>query len=343
MVYLRVSGRFEVQVAVLTGHGTMGNYNMHTIVKVVHEGRVFEVPAVTGNSLKHWHAVYAAEAYEALGGKSLNEFCRKGVGIRGRNLEGSEANSESDAIKDFCNDLHGFLLPQKQIKRDSLVKFAFGIPVLSREVLESVSKFAVTHNKVDPTQTGERGEMMVFRQEYASGHLYGFAASMDLAYLMVPVYETPRGGEVGAVDSVDEKVRRAKAAFAGLLKLMSGGYGSKAARALPISNLKEVVVAISRYPLPQLVHGAYPDYVARSIDALNAYLSILGGGAGGSGDVTEAAEGEGGRQKAVVVCYGVSCPPSGLLRVVEVNSLQQLSLEVLAVIEELIKGEKAGI
>nr|WP_287069196.1 type I-A CRISPR-associated protein Cas7/Csa2 [Pyrobaculum sp.] len=317
MVFLRAAGRFEVQVAVLTGHGAMGNYNMHATVRVVHNGRVYEVPALTGNAMKHWHAVYAAEAYEALGGGRLNEFCRRGVGLRGKNLKGQDASSESEAIEDFCNDLHGFLIPNKQIKRDSLVKFAFGIPVLSAEVLESVSKFAVTHNRVDPTQTSEGGAMMVFKQEYSSGHLYGFAVSMDLAYLMRPIYEALKGSGGQTVGDSEERRRRAIAAFAGLLKLISGGYGSKTARALPISNLKEVVVAISKSPIPQLVHGAYQDYVAKSIDLLSAYNRIIGG-------------------KADVICYGVDCPARGGLEVRNVRSIEDLAATVSALIKQLI-------
>ncbi|RFA93078.1 type I-A CRISPR-associated protein Cas7/Csa2 [Pyrobaculum aerophilum] len=330
MVFLRASGRFQVQVSVLTGQGVMGNYNMHTTVKVVHNGKVYEVPALTGNALKHWHSVHAAKAYEALGGKQLNEFCRKGVGLRGKDMNGNDADSESVAIEDFCNDLHGFLIPKKQIKRDSLVKFAFGIPVLTPEVLESVSKFAVTHNRVDPTQKGQTGEMMVFRQEYASGYLYGFAVSMDLDYLMTPIYESLKeGGSSNKSVDAAEKARRAKAAFAGLISTVTGGYGSKAARALPISSLKEMVVALSPKPIPQLVHGAYDNYIEKSIDVLKAYLAIVGG-------------------NAHVICYGVTCPEaersagkaekSGAnIEVKNVDKLEELASTVLDLIKKYIE------
>jgi CRISPR-associated protein Cst2 len=323
MVYLRASGRFEVQVAVMTGQGVMGNYNMHTTVRLVHDGKVYEVPALTGNALKHWHSVHAAKAYEALGGTKLNEYCRAGVGLRGKNLNGQDADSEADAIEDFCNDLHGFLIPNKQIKRDSLAKFAFAIPVLAPEVLESVSKFAVTHNRVDPTKKGEETEMMVFRQEYSSGHLYGFAASFDLAYLMVPIYDVLRGGAAKAKANADEKTRRARAAFAGLIAAISGGYGSKAARALPISDLKELVVAVSQRPIPPLIHGAYQGYAAKSLDVLEAYLHIVGGAAD-------------------VVCYGVECPSGSKAEVKRAGSLKELVEIVDGLIRQYIGGEKAS-
>ena len=324
MAYLRVSGRFEVQVAVLTGHGVMGNYNMHTTVRVVHGGRVYEVPALTGNAFKHWHSVHAARAYEAMGGKMLNEYCRAGVGLRGKDLSGQDAETEAEAIKDFCNDLHGFLIPDQQLKRDSLAKFAFAIPVLSGEVLESVSKFAVTHNRVDPTKKGKETEMMVFRQEYSSGHLYGFAASFDLAYLGATMYDHLAGKEGGVVLDVDERVRRAKAAFAGLLAVLAGGFGSKAARALPITDLRELVVAVSPQPIPPLVHGAYPDYVAKSLEVLAAYLGAVGG-------------------SADVLCFGVDCARmDNRVKARRVGSLSELEGEVMKLLESYIKsgGEK---
>lgn len=121
MTYVRVAGRVRVNVTVLTGHGTAGNYSMHARARVYCCGdssKVYEVPVLTGNSLKHWHAYYAAQVYQALGGSMLNELCKRGIGLRGYNvdakLEGTreKATSECEAIKDFCNDLHGFLIPE---------------------------------------------------------------------------------------------------------------------------------------------------------------------------------------------------------------------------------------
>jgi CRISPR-associated autoregulator, Csa2 family len=334
--YVRASGRVRINVAVLTGAGTMGNYNMHTTVRVVAEDGVYEVPALTGNALKHWHSVHAAEHYQALGGSSLNDFCKKGVGLRGRGLDGKDANDECEAIADFCNDLHGFLIPNKQIKRDSLVKFAFAVPVLTREELERAQKFAVTHNRVDPfrpskqTESSEQTEMMVFKQEYSSAR-YGFSAALDLGLVLTPLY-SDCAKEKMPVDKSrlnQERTLRVKAAVLGLFSALSGGTGARAARALPIADLEEVVVAVSRFPIPALIHGSYPNYVEKSLDVLSAFAKVYGkrqahSGAGGSTP---------GSDVVTVVCYGVDCGAAEGLGVVSVKSFSQLVEEVLKVVD----------
>lgn len=199
--YIRVSGRVEFQVSVLTGLGAIGYYNQHSTAKILLDGRIYEVPVLTGNSLKHWHAVYLAEAYEALGGKRLNEFCRRGLGIRGYKAssglsEPQKADTEIEAIEDLCNDIHGFLIPEKQVKRDSLVKTSFLIPVLTKSNVEAASKFAIQHNKVVPASVKEE-EMALFKQEYATA-LYGFNIKMDLGFSLIPLYEEGEPKAFGA-------------------------------------------------------------------------------------------------------------------------------------------------
>jgi len=284
--YVRVSGRFVAEVSVLTGSDTIGNYNTHSIARVtlMKDGqfRSYEVPVVTGNSLKHWHSVYLAKVYESLGGSELNEFCKKGVGMRGYTKDATfdkpnVANDEEEAIKDLCNDIQGFLIPNKQIKRDSLVKFSFGIPVLDENILEHVSRFSVTHNRVSPVKAKsereekeEKSQMMIFKQEYSTSPLYGFAVSMDLVYVMQPIYQKGSGN----VDN-KEVERRKKASILALLYIFTG-IGSKQARALPVSEVKELLVAVSEKPIPNLVHGSYPDYVDKSIDILLSYKKLVG-------------------------------------------------------------------
>ncbi|QXJ32138.1 type I-A CRISPR-associated protein Cas7/Csa2 [Saccharolobus shibatae] len=283
MKYIRISGRFSAEISVLTGSDTIGNYNTHSTAKVSVEKdgtyKTYEVPVITGNSLKHWHAVYLAKVYESLGGNKLNEFCKKGIGMRGYTRDSTFnemklPNSEKEAIEDLCNDIHGFLIPEKQIKRDSLVKFSFGVPVLRDDVLEYVSRFSVTHNRVSPikskSEKGEESQMMIFKQEYSTSPLYGFAASMDLEYVMRSIYES----STEEPKEKDEVEKRKRSSILALL-YMFNGVGSKQARALPISEVKELLIAVSEKQIPNLVHGAYPDYVERSLDVLNSYKTLI--------------------------------------------------------------------
>jgi len=289
MTFVRVVGRVEVQTSALSGLGAVGNYNQVAVARVVYGGRLYEVPVLTGNALKHWHSVYLAQEYQALGGKLLNELCKAGVGYRGykhdaavAKLKEGVAESECEAILDLCNDIHGFLIARdgRSTKRDSLVKVAFMVPVLEESNLEAVSKFAVQHNRVVPEEvraaTGEQQAMMVFKQEYASG-LYGFSISMDLDRVLKPTLSTCKVDK--ALTNIDEEVRlRRVAAVRALVPLLMGS-GSKQSRALPVVRVVELLAAVSARPIPNLVHGAYGDYVERSLDVLSAYASGLQGSA----------------------------------------------------------------
>ena len=281
MAYVRATARVEVQVSALSGLGAIGNYNQVATARVLNGGVLYEVPVITGNALKHWHAVYAAEAYQALGGSMLNELCKRGIGLRGYTVDSTLKNpkpvpDECEALKDFCNDVHGFLSPQeeKPVKRDSLIKVSFAVPVLEEGNLKAVSKFAVQHNRVVPPTVNVKqreGEgMMPFKQEYGTG-LYAVALRMDLAHIGKPLFD-----ECQAVLDSNEKKRRAKASVLALLSLLTGA-GSKQARALPIASVREVLIAVSQSPIPNLIHAAYHDYCERSIDVLSAYLKGVGG------------------------------------------------------------------
>ena len=333
MTYVRVSGRFVAQLSVLTGSDNIGNYNTHAIGRiVVGTGSGFkahEVPVLTGNAMKHWHAVYLARAYESLGGTMINELCRAGLGLRGYKKDATLSNldyadSETEAIKDVCNDLHGFLIAVKkekkqtnrskkteneeeqteeetkkgvQIKRDSLIKFSFAAPVLDTNVLEFVSRFSVVHNRVDPVTQRQQGkkqsqdqqaeqktQQMIFKQEYSTSPLYGFNVVMDLAYVCKPMYES---SSVKICDD-NEVLRRKEAAILALLYMFTG-VGSKQARALPVSEVVELMAAVSDSPIPNLVHGSYMDYAEKSLDLLKAYAKSTG-------------------KQVYVVCYNVkSC------------------------------------
>ncbi|MEM4913025.1 MAG: DevR family CRISPR-associated autoregulator [Desulfurococcaceae archaeon] len=319
--YIRIAGQLEVQVSALTGAGSIGNYNMHAVARIVHKDRVYEVPIMTGNAMKHWHAYYTAQVYQSLGGQKLNEFCKKGIGLRGYTADSSltsprEAGSESQAIEDLCNDLHGFLLPrggraageeeeeeerksvkkrkrgeearEVPVKRDSLIKFSFIIPVLDERNLEIVSKFAVTHNRVDPRPI-EETQMMVFKQEYATAS-YGFNSSLDLAYVCKPIYEEvsaesmslqkgsqkrfPQQEVSTMYCDVNEVARRVRSAILAFINLLLAP-GAKQARALPIIKVKELFAVVANKPIPSVISGAYSDYMEKSLRILADYYKAL--------------------------------------------------------------------
>jgi CRISPR-associated protein Cst2 len=232
------------------------------------------------------------ENYVSLGGKYANILCKHGIGLRGlkhdvdsfdKISKDSYANSEQEAIIDVCNDIHGFLIPEKQLKRDSIVEVSNAIPVLTEDNLENVSKFAIQYNRVVPYTVsknlgeGQEGQgMMVFKQEHASVPLFGFAMSMDLGWILRPKYEGD-GSIVSELPNKDDNVteerkRRAKAALLAVLNLITGS-GSKQARSLPIIGVQELMIVVSNVPIPKLVHAAFDNYAAQTIDALRIYAN----------------------------------------------------------------------
>jgi len=307
--FVRVSGRFTVEVSALVSSGNIGNYTQIATAKLVLlNGAAYEgVPIITGNSLKHWHAVYLVENYMSLGGKYVNILCKHGIGVRGFKYDvdsfnkidkNNYANTEQEAIIDICNDIHGFLIPDKQLKRDSVVEASNAIPVLTEDNLENVSKFAIQYNRVAPRvikdKLGEEYGMMPFKQEHASVALFGFAMSMDLGWILRPRYE----GDGSIVlelpnkkdNVVEERKRRARAALLAVLNLITGS-GSKQARSLPIIGVQELMIVVSNVPIPKLVHAAFENYATQTIDALRVYAN----------NVNDA--------KIYVHCYSVSGKP----------------------------------
>ncbi|MGC8543875.1 MAG: DevR family CRISPR-associated autoregulator, partial [Vulcanisaeta sp.] len=236
------------------------------------------------------------------------------------------ADHESEAILDLCNDIHGFLIPDKQLKRDSLVEFSNAIPVLTEENLENVSKFAIQHNKVVPRQVTDKTmeTMMPFKQEYASVPLYGFAASMDLGWILRPRYEG-NGSVIQLLQGIDanaERKLRAKSSVLALFNLLMGS-GSKQARALPIVKLTELMIIVSNAPIPNLVHGAYADYAKLSMEILSAYYNAFN------------------KNKSISInvhCYGIKdCVSVGNLQPKVPQSLDSLIKSVIDDIENLMQ------
>ncbi len=258
MVYVRGTFRVVLNVHSLNTEGAVGNYN--PLVKVFLVGRtsdnswdIVEANAVTGNMLKHWHARHVRDLAEKMN-LALCEDCKRGVFYRTR----IHVESEADAIK-MCvlEDLHGFLCTDTQVRRESLVKTSFIVPIEER----LFGTISVTHNRVVYDEKGKIDEkgMMPFKNEYASG-VYAFGISMDLAYVGIPLANPNT-----KIISDDKRKMRAKLAIMALGNLLTGSLGAKQSRALPIAKPIQALVAISKNPIPAPVHSYYKDYATDSI------------------------------------------------------------------------------
>jgi len=264
MVYLRVTGRAIVNVHSANAEGAVGNYaglsKMFVVRRTQGGYEVVEDVVVSGNMLKHWHAVRMVEYLLEQNYPKLCEHCKRFVMYRSpRQLSSEYEFVESCAIE----DVHGFLQPDTAIRRESIAKFSFLIPI--EEMRSEYS--AITHNRVFVNEKGqiprEEQAMMVFKREHASG-VYGFLAAMDLAYVGRPLADPTK-----AIPLNDRKVR-ARAAVVALADVLTGRFGAASARALPAVRVVELVAAVSDKPMPNLVHGFYRDYLEESARILLA-------------------------------------------------------------------------
>jgi len=315
MVFLRLSGRALVNIHSANAEGAVGNYmglsKMFLVRRASSGYEVSEDVVISGNMLKHWHAINMVERLKSMKRGDLCQYCSRHVMYRSP-ITGKD---EFEFIKRCAiEDLHGFLQPESQIRRESLIKFSFMMPVEERRAEYE----AITHNRVVLTPEGkipsEEAEMMVFKREHASG-IYGFLVSADLAYVGRCLSDPDNSSKTL---NIEDRKSRVKAALLALSDLLSGRFGAASSRALPAVRVSELLCAISRDPLPNLIHGFYMDWATESVKVLSLYVG------GGVGELKVLAAGEGpkqaisGAEKLKGVAEVFDSPFDALSRMVEV-------------------------
>jgi len=276
-MFVRMAGRVRLNSHSLNAQGGGGtNYVEITKAKVsvnTDKGwRVLEVPAVSGNMLKHWHFVNFVDFFKESSFRSnLTERALRYNGVRfgkgetsARKADGKTVKFESEEviIKNFADaDVHGFLAPNKGIRRVSLVKMSFLLP--TEDFIKQADErliYAVKHNRVDIDETGAISSggdtaQMLFNREYATG-LYGFEIILDLGFVGVP-----QSNPSNLVIDENEKTARVEATLKALIPMLSGYIGANLSRSFPVFKLEEFIAVASDKPIPALVHGFYEDYV----------------------------------------------------------------------------------
>ena len=289
-MFVRFSGRLLINVASLNTQGASGtNFIEITKVPVVLEKNgeflVEEVPAISGNMLKHYHFVHLVNLLKnsKYNRTKLSEDDLRYVAYRFRERVNDMANigneradfsKEEDIIKKFATaDIHGYLVPAtRPNRRESLVKFSFAIP--SEESIErAVEISSITQNRVVIDDKGkiegggeEAGKaMMVFKRQYASA-LYGFSSAFDAYYVGRP-QSNPR--QIAVRDK--ERKERAKLSILAYINLLSGVSGANTSRGLPALEVRELVAVTSQKPIPMAKHGFYKDYIEETIKILDDF------------------------------------------------------------------------
>ncbi|HWP46851.1 MAG TPA: type I-A CRISPR-associated protein Cas7/Csa2 [Candidatus Limnocylindrales bacterium] len=287
-MFLRITGRIFLNVQSMNAQGGGGtNYIEITKVPIILKSngnyKPCEVPAISGNMIKHYHFVGFTERFKQTPyAQNLTwDASRAYVALRfdrgktAKKANGQEISlqSEGEILSHFADaDLHGFLAPDTQCRRESILKFSFFVPV--EEFVEEVEVKAVVHNRVDVDEEGkipprEEGAMMFFKREYTSAP-YGFLMSFDLPYSGLTLASMNSPNVLGVL----ERQSRVKSAILGLMDLLSGRAGASLSRAFPAAKVEELIVASSEEPLPALVHGFYKDYAEQSAKILKAYKSL---------------------------------------------------------------------
>ncbi len=292
-MFVRFSGRLLINVASLNTQGASGtNYIEITKVPVVLEKDgtllVEEVPAISGNMMKHYHFVHLVELLKEsrYNKDKLSKDDLKHVAYRFRekidkekNIKGDEAklSDEEDILKKFATaDIHGYLAPKTQNRRESLIKFSFVIPC-EETVREAVDISAVTQNRVVIDDKGniegggrEEGKaMMIFKRQYASA-LYGFASAFDAYYVGRPL-SNPTTPAIGN----NERKERAKLSILAYINLLGGIFGANTSRGLPALEVRELIAVVSDKPVPMAKHGFYSDYVEETIRIMNDFAETF--------------------------------------------------------------------
>ncbi len=289
-MYVRISGRLRLNAHSLNAQGGGGtNYIEITKTKVTvktdNGWAVVEVPAITGNMLKHWHFVGFVDCFRTTPyGANLTERALRYNGTRfgqgettAKKADGSEIElkNEEEIIKNLADaDVHGFLAPKTGVRRVSLVKTSFILPTedFIKEVEGERLITAVKHNRVDVNErgaisSGNDTAQMLFSREYATG-LYGFSIVLDLGLVGIPqsapVKADRKEFKPNLVIDPNDRKARIESALKALLPILSGYIGANLARSFPAFKLEEFIAISSEEPIPALVHGFYEDYVEAS-------------------------------------------------------------------------------
>lgn len=261
-MYLKLTGRLIINVSSLNTEGAVGNYislSKAFIVRRTSNGYEYvEAPVISGNMIKHWHAVLLVDHALSSNYTKICDTCKRKIMFRST----MQRSSEFEYIKEcLIEDVHGFLNLDQQIRRESIAKFSFLIPVEELEVKYST----ITHNRVVTNKEGKVTEdMIVFKREHESG-VFGFNIVVDLAYI-----GRAQSNPTQSLDS-NERITRARLVVKALTDLLSGNFGAAQARALPIVKLEELIALLSSKPGPNLVHGYFKDYAEETFNIIKNY------------------------------------------------------------------------
>ena len=227
-----------------------------------------EAVAISGLMVKRWHFANMVE----LGDKDdFCRLCRNLEAIRIPSEKGGTARSEIDIIEGCAGeDIHGFLRADPMLRRESLIKFSWMLPLLNDDIIETFglpTPFRVVQhtrnireitdkaaNRMNVSKEELRGWQMPYPRSYAAG-LYGFVSLLDLEHVGYSFTDQ------STIQDESKRMNRRRIAVQAYIPLITGACGASLARALPVADILEIITVLSNKPIPAPIHPLYPDYV----------------------------------------------------------------------------------
>ncbi|MEO0180560.1 MAG: DevR family CRISPR-associated autoregulator [candidate division WOR-3 bacterium] len=296
--------KMELNLHDLNNELATGNVSAIRVAKMLvrdENGKQKEVPvqAVSGRMIKHWHWEHYRRRFTA---EELCGACAVGETIRPVRLENGiwKFMEPEDAVRECAAcDVHGFLIPTKSLRRNSLALFSWLLPPL--DSLEYALTSA-THSRVAATDypvekkreseeessEGKTGQM-IYNKVYASG-TYAFVSYLDVEHIG---YGEKREGQervsfVPLVEEPRKRLARAKAAILAYQDMLTGRLGASQAFALPHAKVLSFLACYScfgQFPVP--VSPIYPDFVQKTVELMPNEVKILGYGIESHDRITE--------------------------------------------------------
>ncbi|MCC6019201.1 MAG: DevR family CRISPR-associated autoregulator [Candidatus Verstraetearchaeota archaeon] len=168
---------------------------------------------------------------------------------------------DEDAVIKECigEDVHGFLRTRPPLRRESLIKFSWLLPIYIGDMPTPFRVVQHTRNirEIPKELPGEFKQMqMPYPRSYADG-IFGFTSVANLDNVGVSF---SNGKNV--LDDEDKK-KRVRALIEAFIPMLTGACGASLARALPAAKPLEVTVIVSKeakisFPAP--VHPIYEEY-----------------------------------------------------------------------------------
>jgi len=234
--------------------------------------KVFEeAVAISGLMIKRWHFVNMV----TLGLNEGVKFCKFCSNFEAIRVPSQTEGTEFDLINNCAGeDIHGFLRADPMLRRESLTKFSWMLPLLNEETIEAFglpTPFRVVQhtrnireitpeaaNRIGVNLNELRRWQMPFPRSYATG-LYGFVSILDLEHIGYSFTDNK-------VLNDDERRKRRAIAIQAYIPMITGACGASLARALPVTEVLEIITVISDKLIPAPIHPLYPEYLRENVE-----------------------------------------------------------------------------